>query len=69
MGISVSEKSILDTPLVFVDIETNGLSHIRGRVIEVAAIRVEGGRVTRVFNQLIDPETELPRSGPPVEYR
>ncbi|HEX8182816.1 MAG TPA: exonuclease domain-containing protein [Candidatus Saccharimonadales bacterium] len=52
--------SILDTPMVFVDIETNGLSHIRGRVIEVAAIRVENGRITRVFNQLIDPETELP---------
>lgn len=42
------------------DIETNGLSYVRGRVIEVAAIRVEGGQVVREFNQLIDPETELP---------
>jgi DNA polymerase III subunit epsilon len=52
--------SVLDSPLVFVDIETNGLDHIRGRVIEVAAVRVENGQVVRVFNSLIDPETELP---------
>jgi DNA polymerase-3 subunit epsilon len=52
--------SILSQPLVFVDIETNGLNHIRGRVIEVAAIRVEEGRITRIFNQLIDPVVELP---------
>jgi DNA polymerase-3 subunit epsilon len=55
-----SLNTVLDRPLVFVDIETNGLNHIRGRVIEVAAIRVEQGRITRVFNQLVDPETELP---------
>lgn len=51
---------LLSQPLVFVDIETNGLNHIRGRVIEVAAIRVEDGRITRQFNQLIDPGSELP---------
>lgn len=47
-------------PIVLVDIETNGLNHVRGRVIEVAAIRVEDGKVTRQFNSLIDPGTELP---------
>lgn len=52
--------SVLDGPLVFVDIETNGLDHVRGRVIEVAAVRVEQGTVVREFNSLIDPETELP---------
>ncbi len=49
-----------DQPLVFVDIETNGLSHISGRVIEVAAIRVESGKVTKKFTSLVDPETALP---------
>ena len=38
---------IFDEPLVFVDIETNGLNPIRGRVIEVAAIRVEQGAITK----------------------
>ena len=52
--------TIFSTPLVFVDIETNGVNHIRGRVIEVAAIRVENGKVTDTFRSLIDPESELP---------
>lgn len=52
--------SVLEGPLVFVDIETNGLNHIRGRVVEVAAIRVEGGQVVRTFNKLVDPGTPLP---------
>jgi DNA polymerase III subunit epsilon len=52
---------VLDGPLVLVDIETNGLNHIRGRVVEVAAIRVEGGRVVREFRQLIDPGMPLPQ--------
>jgi DNA polymerase-3 subunit epsilon len=56
----IRSPGVLDAPLVFVDIETNGLNHLRGRVIEVAAIRVENGRVIRTFNQLIDPGTPLP---------
>jgi DNA polymerase III subunit epsilon len=51
---------VLDEPLCFVDIETNGLNHVRGRVIEVAAIRVEGGAIVQSLNTLIDPGTELP---------
>lgn len=53
--------SVLDGPLVFVDIETNGLNHVRGKVIEVAAIRVEQGSIVRKFTSLVDPETELPQ--------
>lgn len=52
---------LLDGPLVFVDIETNGLNHIRGRVIEVAGIRVENGEVVDTINTLVDPGTELPQ--------
>ena len=52
--------SVLDGPLCFIDIETNGLNHVRGRVIEVAAIRVEGGKVVQTLSTLVDPETELP---------
>lgn len=51
---------MFDQPLVFVDIETNGLSSIRGRVIEVAAIRVEHGAVVKEFSSLVDPESDLP---------
>lgn len=52
--------SILDRSLVFVDVETNGLSPIRGRVIEIAAIRIENQQITAFFNQLIDPESNIP---------
>lgn len=52
---------MLDEPLVLVDIETNGLNHVRGRVIEVAAIRIENGQVVREFRQLLDPGTPLPQ--------
>lgn len=50
----------LDKPLVFVDIETTGLSPARERVIEVAAIRVEHGKIVEEFNQLINPAKPLP---------
>jgi DNA polymerase III subunit epsilon len=53
-------ENVLDTPLVFVDVETNGLDCLRGRVIEVAAIRVEAGKVVKTFRSLIDPEIEVP---------
>jgi DNA polymerase-3 subunit epsilon len=53
--------SVLEGPLVFVDIETNGLDHVRGRVVEVAAIRVEQGKVVKEFRQLIDPGVPLPQ--------
>jgi DNA polymerase-3 subunit epsilon len=53
-------SSVFDEPMVFVDIETNGLNHVRGRVIEIAAIRVENGKVVRKLSTLLDPETELP---------
>ena len=56
----IRSVGVLDAPMVFVDIETNGLDHIRGRVIEVAAIRVENGRIIRRFSQLINPGSELP---------
>lgn len=52
---------VLDEPLVFVDIETNGLNHIKGRVIEVAAIRVEGGQIVDTYQQLINPGASLPQ--------
>jgi DNA polymerase-3 subunit epsilon len=52
--------SVLEGPRVFVDLETNGLSYIRGRIIEVAAIRIENGKIVASMNRLIDPEAELP---------
>jgi DNA polymerase-3 subunit epsilon len=52
--------SVIDGPLVFVDVETTGLSYSRSRIIEVAAVRVENDKVIDSFSSLIDPESELP---------
>lgn len=49
-----------ERPFVFVDIETNGGSGQRGRVIEVAAIRVENGEITESFQSLVNPGSSIP---------
>lgn len=45
---------------VFVDIETTGMSAQRGRVIEVAALRYEDGRIMREFRSLVNPGSPIP---------
>ncbi|MBX4188784.1 DNA polymerase III subunit epsilon [Candidatus Saccharibacteria bacterium] len=52
--------SVLEGSLVFVDVETTGMSYSRGRVIEVAAIRVEDGQVIDSLSSLVDPGMNLP---------
>ncbi len=55
-----STLSLLDQPMVFVDVETDGMNYVRGHVIEVAAIRVENGRITEEFRSLINPGIDIP---------
>lgn len=47
-------------PAVFIDIETNGGMHKRGRIIEVAAIRVENGEIVDTFTTLVNPGQRIP---------
>ena len=53
---------MFDYPVVFVDIETTGGSYRNSRVLEVAAIRYENGKITDEFSSLINPETYIPAS-------
>lgn len=53
-------KTILDDPYVCVDIETDGMNYTHGHIIEVAAIRVENGRITQEFTTLINPGVSIP---------
>ncbi|HEY6736857.1 MAG TPA: exonuclease domain-containing protein [Candidatus Saccharimonadia bacterium] len=53
-------SDIFAKPLVFVDIETTGGSHFSSRVLEVAAVRVEQGRVVRSYQTLLYPEEPVP---------
>ncbi len=52
---------LTDLEYVVVDVETTGLVAGRHRLIEVAGLRVRGGMVVDVFQQLINPQHHLPR--------
>lgn len=52
--------TLLDEPYVCVDVETDGMNYTHGHVIEVAAIRVENGEITREFTTLINPGVSIP---------
>ncbi len=51
---------IFDQPAVFVDIETNGGNGDRGRITEIALIRVEDGEVVEEYTTLINPGSAIP---------
>ena len=52
----------MNRPLAIVDIETTGASTVYGRIIEIAIIRVEGGKVKRTFQSLVNPDRFIPTS-------
>lgn len=45
---------------VFVDIETTGISRNQDSIIEIAALKVEGGKLIRSYRTLINPHITLP---------
>lgn len=47
------------TNYVCFDIETTGLNVKNDEIIEIAAIRIENGKVTAIFEQLIQPENPI----------
>ena len=51
---------MFDYPVVYVDVETTGVSARTSRVLEIAAVRVEPGGRTYEFSTLLDPETHVP---------
>ena len=53
--------NILDQPFVFLDVETTGLSPAQGaRVLEIGALRMEQGVITKTMNTLVHPECDVP---------
>lgn len=53
-------EGIINEPLVCVDIETDGMNHTNGHVIEVAAIRIENGQIVDEFTTLVNPGSDIP---------
>ena len=50
----------LDCPLAFVDVETSGANPAGDRVIEIGILRVEGTKVTKTINTLVNPDVFIP---------
>lgn len=51
---------MFDYPVVYVDIETTGVSARNSRVLEVAAIRVNPDGATQEFSSIINPDSYIP---------
>jgi DNA polymerase III subunit epsilon len=51
---------VLDSPIVFVDLETTGANPVHDRVTEIGIVRVCGGEVEWEWQTLVDPERPIP---------
>ncbi|MCF0122383.1 MAG: PolC-type DNA polymerase III [Lachnospiraceae bacterium] len=50
----------LDGPFVVFDLETTGFSPMSCKIIEIGAVRVEGGKITKRFSSFVNPEVPIP---------
>lgn len=53
---------ISQTPFVVVDLETTGLEPRLDRIIEVAAVKIQNGRIIDQWEQLINPGVFIPQT-------
>src|SRR5690554_4021882 len=56
-----ADAPLEDVPFVIVDTETTGTQAEDDRLLEVAAVRVQGGEIQDTFSQLINPGRTVPR--------
>ncbi|MCI8813961.1 MAG: PHP domain-containing protein, partial [Lachnospiraceae bacterium] len=52
-------QKLTDNFVVF-DLETTGFSPIANRIIEIGAVRVEGGKIVDRFSTFVNPQTPIP---------
>ncbi len=52
----------IDAPCVVFDIETTGFSPVKNKIIEIGAVKIEGGKVIDRFSTFVNP-------GMPIPYR
>ena len=59
--VAVNEKGqdLLGTFIVF-DLETTGFSPIKDKIIEIGAVKVEGGKITERFSTFVNPRIPIP---------
>ena len=55
-----SENQDLDSRFIVFDIETTGFSAVNDRIIEIGAVKVEGGRIVDRYSTFVNPERPIP---------
>lgn len=62
MALLSDYQSLMNPDRLFVafDIETTGLSSSYDRIVELGGVKFRDGQVLEVFNELIDPERDMP---------
>ena len=55
-----SKGQSLDSVFVVFDLETTGFSPTQNQIIEIGAVRVEGGKITERFSTFVNPEVPIP---------
>ncbi|MDD4210920.1 MAG: exonuclease domain-containing protein [Clostridia bacterium] len=46
--------------IVVFDLETTGLNHEDCQIVEIGAVKIENGKITKKFSTFVDPEAEIP---------
>ncbi|AZG43668.1 DEDD exonuclease domain-containing protein [Gordonia insulae] len=59
-GDDYTDRSLFDTTLVVVDLETTGGSPTEDRITEIGAVKIRGGEVIGEFATLVDPGRLIP---------
>lgn len=60
LGMDVESTPLAETTFCVVDLETTGGSPTEGRITEIGAVRVRGGRVLGEFQTFVDPDQPIP---------
>jgi DNA polymerase III epsilon subunit family exonuclease len=51
---------IKNNTFVVFDLETTGLNHEDCQIVEIGAVKIENGKITKKFSTFVDPEVEIP---------
>ncbi|MDO5574644.1 MAG: PolC-type DNA polymerase III [bacterium] len=57
--INPGERTLEDTFVVF-DLETTGFSPFKNKIIEIGAVKVQGGKILDKFSYFVNPEVPIP---------
>ena len=59
IAVGATGETLDDTYVVF-DIETTGFSSVKDRIIEIGAVKVEGGKIVDRYSTFVNPQIPIP---------